>query len=69
MKRLLGVFGIAAVILAGVGCAPVEPLCCVEINPGEGLRALTCEDDGAVIACEGYNFSDCYYDPERDGEC
>jgi hypothetical protein len=56
-------------MLVGLGCDEGEPLCCVEINPGEGLRALTCEDDGAVLACEGYDFSDCYYDPERDDEC
>jgi len=55
--------------LAAAGCGDDAPLCCVEIDPGEPIQALTCESEAAVIECMGYNFSDCYYDSARNDQC
>ena len=71
-----GIVKIAACVLVvgmslgGVACGTGdEPLCCVEIDPDDPLQALTCEDQGAVTNCMGYDFSDCYRDRARNYEC
>ena len=57
-------FGVAGCIIS-----TDEPLCCVEIDPGEPIQALSCESEDAVINCMAYDFSDCYRDRARNDEC